>query len=337
MRFGLVGGGRWAAVHRDALAEVGAELAAVLVSSSASAERVKEEWGVPATTDPAEFFGADFEAAIVASPNYLHAEHAVACLEAGRHVLVEKPMAIDLEGCDRIVAAAERSGRVVAVGLEMRLFTLFERVKRLVDEGAVGRPLHLALDLWRRPYRGGAGGWKADPAKLGSSILEEPIHYLDLARWYLPPAHGEPSELHAWAVSREGAPAAWENLGVRLAFGEAQALVTRSIAAWGHHVRLQLVGEEGALLASWEGALDLDPSPRQQLLLKRGHAQETPAEEIEVPLGGHAFDVPKQTASFISAIRDGSRPAADATDGRASVALCLAVEEALTTGERVVL
>lgn len=337
MRFGLVGGGRWAGVHREALAAVGAELAAVLVASPASAERVSREWGVPATTDPERFFAAGFEAAIVASPNYLHAEHAVACLEAGRHVLVEKPMATDLEGCDRVLAAARAHGKVVAVGLEMRVFGLFERVKRLLDEGAVGRPLHLRLDLWRRPYRAGAGGWKSDPAKLGSSILEEPIHYLDLARWYLAPAHGEPRAVEAWATERPQAPAAWENLDVRLGFGAAQALVTRSLAAWGHHVTLQLVGEEGALRAAWEGEMDLDPNPRQRLTLQRGHGPEATLEELEVAPSGHAFDVPRQAAAFVAAVRTGSAPAATAADGRASVALCLAVERALATGGRVTL
>lgn len=335
MRFGIVGGGRWAAVHRDALATVGADLVNVLVASEASARRVHEKWGVNATTDMARFLAADTEAVVVASPNYLHADHAVACLEAGRHVLVEKPMAISLDGCDRIAAAAARAGKVVGVGLEMRVFTLFSGVRELVSSGAIGRPLHLKLDLWRRPYRAGAGGWKSDPGKLGSSILEEPIHYLDLARWYLAPSHGEPRAVQAWGVSRPGAATAWENLDVRLDFGEAQALVTRSVAAYGHRVQLQLVGEEGAVRAGWEGSMDLDPAPSQTLELKRGQGADATVETVEVPLGGHAFDLPRQAEAFIAAVRTGSRPAATLEDGRASVALCLAVEESLRRGTSV--
>src|SRR5690606_1910672 len=162
--------------------------------------------------------------------------------------------------------------------------------------------LHLALDLWRRPYRAGAGGWKSDPDKLGSSILEEPIHYLDLARWYLAPSHGEPRAVEAWGVSRPGAATAWENLDVRLDFGAAQALVTRPVAASGHHVQLQLVGDEGALRARWEATMDLDPEPRQALELKRGDGSEATVELVEVPLGGHAFDLPRQAAAFVAAV-----------------------------------
>lgn len=331
MRFGLIGGGRWGAVHRDALATASAELAAVLVSSETSAERLRGDWGVPVFTQLASFLAHDFEAVIVASPNHLHAQHAVAALDSGRHVLIEKPMALDLADCERVVAAAERAGKVAAVGLEMRFFKLFEAVKHALDDGAIGAPLHLRLDLWRRPYRAGSGGWKSDPAKVGSSILEEPIHYLDLARWYLAPYAGEPHALSAWATQRTDAPTAWESLDVQLNFGTAQALVTRSIAAWGHQVRLQLVGEAGALEATWRGDMDLDPNPEQSLYLKRGHAPDAEAVHVPVPPSGHAFDVPRQTEAFLAAIRGQPSQLATAADGRASVALCLAVEAALTS------
>lgn len=335
MRFGLIGGGRWAQVHQGAMAAVGADLAAVLVASDASAQRIREEWGVPAFTDLPQFLGQEYDAVIVASPNYLHAPHAVAALQSGRHVLIEKPMALDLQECDQIISAATSAGRVAAVGLEMRFFKLFARVRSLLDEGAIGRPLHLRLDLWRRPYRAGAGGWKSDPAKLGSSILEEPIHYLDLARWYLAPYLGEPRTMNAWATQRPDANTAWENLDVRLDFGQGHALVTRSLAAWGHQVRLQLVGETGALQAIWRGDLDLDPHPQQALSVKRGLGADAEVVQVPVAPSGHAFDVPSQTQAFIDTVNGGSTQLATAADGRASVALCLAVEQALQSGAAV--
>jgi myo-inositol 2-dehydrogenase/D-chiro-inositol 1-dehydrogenase len=330
LRFGIIGAGRWAEVHREALGAVGAELVAVACASEATRARVERAWGVEASTDLQAFLARGLDAVIVASPNYLHAEHGMAALEAGAHVLVEKPMALTVADCQRLLAAAERAGRVLAVGLELRVFTLFARVKQLLDEGAIGEPLHLKLDLWRRPYRGGVGGWKADAAKVGSSILEEPVHYLDLARWYL----GEAASLEAWANSRPGHEGAWENLDVRLSYESgAQALVTRSIAAFGHTVTLQLVGGEGSLWASWRGALDLDRSPEVGLWLHNSGDRDAPAEHIEIPREtGHAFDVPKQTAAFIAAIREGARPPADGMDGLKSVELCLAVERALGAG-----
>jgi myo-inositol 2-dehydrogenase / D-chiro-inositol 1-dehydrogenase len=217
----------------------------------------------------------------------------------------------------------------------MRVFTLFEKVKQLLDDGAVGRPLHLRLDLWRRPYRAGAGGWKADPAKVGSSILEEPVHYLDLARYYLTPTHGEPTRVSAWATSRPGREGQWENLDIRLTFGGAEALLTRSIAAYGHTVTLHLVGERGAMRAEWRGAQDLDPAPEQRLWLHASGDRDALPEVVPVPTGGHAFDLPRQTRAFMDAVRRGSAPPATAEDGLASVALSLAVEAALSRGEAV--
>ena len=330
VRIGLVGAGRWAEVHRRALAGSGAQLAGVLVRSAETRERVVADWRVEVTTEADTFFSWDFDAAIIASPNYLHAEHAVAALKAGKHVLIEKPMATTLADCDRILAAARAAGKVVAVGLEMRVFTLFERVKKLIDAGEIGAPLHLKLDLSRRPYRSGAGGWKTDPQKLGSPVLEEPIHYLDLARWYL----GDPRELQAWANSRPGRESLWENLDVRLEFpGGARALITRSIAAYQHHLDLILIGENGALRATWDGLMDADPEPEVALTLHNDRGT-TPLEISRHT--GHAHDVPRQTRAFLAAIRQGTQPIVSARDGRVAVALCLAVEESLRSGSRVI-
>jgi predicted dehydrogenase len=323
---GLIGGGRWAAVHRNALRAAGAELSGVLVASEASAAKLRQEWRVPVETDLEAFLALPSVAVIVASPNHLHATHSLAALAAGRHVLVEKPMALDTEECRRIIAAGRAAGRTVAVGHEMRVFTLFEEVKRIVDSGRIGRPLHLKLDLWRRPYRAGAGGWKSDPARLGSTILEEPIHYLDLAGWYLGPAQG----VQAWANSRPGRDGQWENLEVRLEHESGtRSWVTRSIAAFGHQVTLMMVGEQGALRASWRGKMDMDPEPVVSLAVHDAAGTEN------VPMTqmtGHAFDVPRQTRAFLAATEGRGAPAASAADGCAAVALCLAAQRSLEAG-----
>lgn len=326
LRVGLIGAGRWAAVHRDALNAVGAELAGVVVSSEASAKRVDATWHVPATHDLDAFLSWDMDAVIVASPNWLHARHGSAALEAGFHALVEKPLAITATECAELVSTAERTGQILAVGHEMRVFKLFARVKEVLDSGAIGAPIHGNVRLLRRPHRSGSGGWKSDPDKVGSSILEEPIHYFDLARWYL----GEPTRLQAWSTSREDAANRWENLDVRLEFASgAQAMVTRSIAGWGHHVSLDLIGEKGSLRARWDGERDVDPKPSTSLIIDRGKG----GEPIEVPdRTGHAFDVPIQTRAFLDAVRGAGDVHASGADGCAAVALCLAAERSLLEG-----
>ena len=330
LRVGLIGAGRWAGLHREALATLGVTPAAVLVSSASSAERVARDWNVHAFHEASAFFEVNLDAVIIASPNHLHAQQAIAALERGLHVLVEKPMALAVDDAEAVVAAAERTGRVLAVGHEIRTFAWAEEAKRLIDRGVLGTPRHVHLGLWRRPYRAGAGGWKADPAKLGSSILEEPIHYLDLAAWWLGPVTG----LQAFATSRAGRESAWENLDVRLWTAEAQASVTRSIAAWGHRVTLEIVGDEGAYRAEWTGRMDADASPTVLGWLHRGEDRDAPPEPLALrSQTGHAFDLPRQAEAFLRACLGEGDVIATGIDGVAAVRLSLAAERSLREGE----
>ena len=328
----LVGAGRWADVHRTTLPRAGARLVGVATGGDASRVRVERDWGVYATTDMAALLARpEVEAVVIASPNDLHAAQACAALEAGKHVLVEKPMALDVASAERVERVAAQGDRVLAVGLEMRVFTLFERVKTLLDEGVLGAPVHLALDLFRRPHRAGSGGWKHDPARRGSSVLEEPIHYLDLARWYL----GEIAWLRAWAVSRPGHEALREQLDVRLESERgAVANVTRSVAAGGHAVDLRVVGERGALRATWRGRMDVDPTPSVRLEL---HGASGSRLLPVTAATGHAHDVWRQTKAFVRSVREGTRPPATARDGVRSVELCDAVERSLANADGVTL
>ncbi|MDZ7800979.1 MAG: Gfo/Idh/MocA family oxidoreductase [Trueperaceae bacterium] len=329
-RVALIGAGRWARAHRDALHALGMAPAAVLTSRPETAARVRDEWDAFATHELDAFLDVPSDAVIIASPNHLHVPHALACLHADRHVLVEKPLALDLAGADEVRAAAQAAGRVLAVGHEMRVFSLAEEARRVLHEGWLGAPRQLGLDLWRRPYRGGASGWKADPAKVGSTILEEPIHYLDLARWLL----GDPSWLHAFATSRAGHEGTYENLSVHLGFGaEVQAAVTRSIAAWGHEVDLRLVGDEGTFRAVWRGRMDADDAPEVRAWLHDpGDRDALPAPHPIREASGHAFDLPRQMAAFLAAVAGEGPPPADGRDGREAVRLCLEAERSVREG-----
>src|SRR5262249_8134746 len=121
----------------------------------------------------------------VVLPSHLHYEVARAVLESGRHLLLEKPMALTVPHCDELLGLARSRGLRLAVGHESRRWSLWGKVKEMIDEGAVGDPLYLLIELWRRPYRQGAEGWRYDIARVGNWILEEPIHFFDMARWYL--------------------------------------------------------------------------------------------------------------------------------------------------------
>lgn len=117
----------------------------------------------------------------VASPDHLHADMAVAALDAGRHVLCEKPMCMNLAEARAMVAAVERSGKKLMVNNVLRFFERFQHVKSIVDAGELGRIyaaegdyIHNTLDLIRRGWRG--------PHR-HSCMTGGGVHMIDLLRW----------------------------------------------------------------------------------------------------------------------------------------------------------
>ena len=99
----------------------------------------------------------DVELCDIVLPSDLHYEVSRAVLESGRHLLLEKPMTLSIAHCRELIELARARGRVLAVGHELRLSSLWGKVKELVDAGAIGEPLYALIELWRRPYRPGYG------------------------------------------------------------------------------------------------------------------------------------------------------------------------------------
>ena len=87
----------------------------------------------------------------IASPPFLHAEIAIDCLNAGKHVLVEKPMANSLEECDAMIAAAKKNGRILSVVAQNRFRDSMSKLKKILDSGKIGKIVHAQMDAfwWR--------------------------------------------------------------------------------------------------------------------------------------------------------------------------------------------
>jgi len=251
VRFGLVGFGAWGQCHAQAIAEnPEAELAAIVAPSEASR-------AAAARAHPGARVFADHRAMLrettldlvdVVTPSHTHRDIATAALEAGCDLLLEKPVATTLADCRAIVETAEQLGRKLAVGHELRLSAQWGEIKRQIERGTIGEPHYVLVELSRRPYRLGADGWRYDAARVGSWVLEEPIHFFDLARWYLASA-GEPVELHAYGKARDaGRPGLFDNFSAmfRCANG-AYAVVSQTLAAFEHHQTVKVrCGRGGA-------------------------------------------------------------------------------------------
>jgi myo-inositol 2-dehydrogenase/D-chiro-inositol 1-dehydrogenase len=334
VRFGLIGYGAWGSHHARAItATAGAELVAIAARSDKTrATALANHPGVRVYDDyRALLEHPRLDVVDVVLPTYLHYEVARAALESGRHLLLEKPMALTVAECDGLIAVARDKGRVLAVGHEFRLSSLWCKAKEMVDEGAIGRPLYLLIELWRRPYRLGAEGWRYDIRRVGNWILEEPIHFFDMARWYLSGA-GDPASVYARANSRQpGHPELQDNFSAILNFaGGPYAVISQTLAAFEHHQVVKLTGTKGSLWASWSGALDRDFHPTFSLKHHDGD------KAVEVPITkvtGEVYELEDEMAMMVRAVRDGAPVAATGADGKWSVGLCLAAQQSVDTGQ----
>jgi myo-inositol 2-dehydrogenase/D-chiro-inositol 1-dehydrogenase len=334
VRFGLIGYGLFGAHHAAAIAATdGAELAAISVKSDKSQSAAREAH--PATDvsgDYREMLARDdIDIVSVVVPNHLHYEVGRATLESGKHLLLEKPMALQVAHCDELNRLAEASGRILAVGHELRLSTLWGGVRRLIDEGKIGQPQYALVELSRFPYRTGAEGWRYDLTRVGNWILEEPIHFFDLTRWYLS-SSGEPVSVYARANSRQADdPNLNDNFSAIVNFpGGAYAVVSQTLAAFGHHVTAKVTGTEGTIWATWSAA-DAR-SDESMFSLQYGLGDEVTVVDFEKPTG-ELVELQQQISAVAESVRDGSPPPCTGLDGKWSTALCLAAQRSVDAGQ----
>ena len=182
VRFGLVGYGAWGNFHADAIAKTeGAELRAISGRTEQTCQAAREAFpDADVYADYRELVRRDdLDVVDIAVPNHVHHQVACSALEAGKHILLEKPMAISVQQCDDILRLARHNQRLVAIGHELRLSSLWGKASELVEEGFVGQPQYVLVELSRNPYRQGSYGWRYDIERVGNWILEEPIHFFD--------------------------------------------------------------------------------------------------------------------------------------------------------------
>ncbi len=334
--FGLIGFGAWGRFHADAIAKTnGATLKAIAARSETSRSAAKEAF------PRADIYGdyrqllasGDVDVVDIVVPSHLHHEIASAALAAGKHLLLEKPMALSLCECDDLISLARKQERVFAVGHELRLSSLWGKAKELISSGFVGEPQYVLIELSRRPYRQGSGSWRYDIARVGSWILEEPIHFFDLARWYLAGV-GDPQTVYATAISRQpGHAELKDNFTAIVHFPHgAYAVISQTLAAFEHHQTVKVTGTKGALWASWSGAKDRTLHPTFSLRTSDGeHVQQIKIDKIT----GEVFELEDEMAMLVRAIREGGELSCSANDGRWSVAMCLAAQQSVETGRPV--
>lgn len=329
MRIGLVGYGAWGRVHAATIGRIaGLSLGGVVCGDGASAQDAARDLpGVPVhRTLPALLADPAIDLVDIVTPNHLHADMAVKALEAGKCVLLEKPMATTLADAERVIAAAERSGRYCDSVLQLRVSRQWAKVRSLIEEGALGRMRAANFTLFRRPFRGGAGDWRFTRASVGSWILEEPIHYIDLLLWYFR-ERGLPVEVSASGLPSPRGPGMFDAFTATMTFADGSyAVFSQCLAGFEHSLVLELAGETGALRTWWTGAMDRTATPDFELKLQRAGAEV--AEIVAVEKSGEVFELEEQLRRLLVELPAGT-PLVSARDALPSLKLCLEIERAL--------
>jgi myo-inositol 2-dehydrogenase/D-chiro-inositol 1-dehydrogenase len=337
LRFGLIGFGAWGRFHAASIAKAPrARLAAIAARSDAAAEAARQAYPDAAIhrdwrsllADP------DIDAVDVVVPNHLHREIGVAALDAGKHVLLEKPMANSIADCDALIAAARRSGRQLAVGHEFRLSTQWGLIKQVIDEGRIGRPLHALVSLFRFPYRQGSGGWRYDPQTVGSWILEEPVHFFDMLMWYFEGV-GDPVSVQGFGNSKGRAHGMYDNFSTVMQFpGGAYAVVNQTLAGFEHHHVVEIVGTEGSIRTWWSGTMDRTLEPKHELKMQLAGASQP--EVVALERSGEVFELEEELVQVTRAFREG-RTLVSGEEARKRIVVCLEAERSVREGKPVAL
>lgn len=340
LRFGLVGYGAFGQLHARCVTTIAqqgaaAALTAICARSDESAAAAQADFpDAKIYRDYHQLVRADdVDVVDVVVPNHLHAAVGIAALDAGKELVLEKPMANTVADCDRLLQAAGNQ-RLINIGFELRVSQQWGTIKALIDAGAIGTPRFANLSLFRHPYRPGAGGWRHDPARVGSWILEEPVHFFDLVMWYFE-AHGDPLTVYAKGTDEHGETSMYANLSTVLTFnGGAYATISQSLAGFGHHLLLELAGDGGAIRSWWSGADARATRPRFGLQLLR--AGESEPETLELNYSGEVFELEQQLRQVVEAFAE-RRSLVTGAEGRKRVIVCLAAEQALRQDSAVAL
>ena len=189
IRIGIIGCGGMARAHASRFSEVldRIEVSAVVDIEPERAQAVADLLdNDPVVESDYRAIYEHVDAVLVVTPHHLHHPIAIDCLRAGKHVLVEKPMALDQAQCVEMIAAAEKANRVLMVAYCMRFHPLIVKMKELIDAKAYGDIFQLSIWTEQLTQRDEEGHWSRSAATLGGGqFFSHGCHYIDLMLWML--------------------------------------------------------------------------------------------------------------------------------------------------------
>jgi len=340
--FAIVGAGMVARYHAEAITRAaGARLVAVQRANSARAAETAAQFGVPCEQSYAALLARpDVDVVCICTPSGLHAEQTIAAARAGKHVLVEKPMALTLADADAAIWACQAAGVQLAVALQRRSEPQFRAVRGAIEAGALGKMVLGTVSIpYVRPqsyYDSAAwrGTWEQDG---GGALMNQGIHLLDLLLWYM----GDVVEIQARTATLAHSIEVEDTAGATLRFanGALGSIAATTAAAPGFPHRIEMYGDTGGVQIEGEALIRSSVPGLQALLpapLADGSREQVSAGAGASPTGIGAEGHIRIVADLVEAINHNRPPMVPGAEGRRALALVLAIYEAARTGRAVV-
>ena len=252
MRFGLVGAGKIGRLRARAIRQFpGWSLAAVFDPVEQSTRDVASDTGARACASLDEFLDVPMDAVLVSSPVHQHVEPCLGAFARGLHVLCEKPLANSVESSREIVRAAEQSGRVLAVGFNLRYYPAFRFMKDVIDEGRIGTLDHLRVFGGHEGLSKFTHDWEyRAPESGGGAMWDVGIHMTDLARYYI----GDITEVYGTMSERIWRVPGSEDNAMAI-FRGASGVTASYQATWtewkGYGIAVEAYGDRGMVRAEY--------------------------------------------------------------------------------------
>ncbi|NLF15209.1 MAG: Gfo/Idh/MocA family oxidoreductase [Anaerolineaceae bacterium] len=334
VRFGLIGCGRVAPRHAQSLIQLPeTQLVSVADIREDRARRFSAEYGAQAYTDYHDMLARpDIDAVTVCVPSGLHAQVAIDVLQAGKHVLVEKPIALNLADADRMIATAREAGLRLGVVLQNRYNSPVQQVRTLIDQGRLGK-LYLGSVCvrWYRPQSYYEDGWHGTLSMDGGALMNQSIHHLDALQWFMGPVASVYAYTATLAHTMES-----EDVGVAVVRFRSGALATveGSTLTWPQNL------EGSVALFGKRGSVKIGGTALSRITLWKVDGELEREAEI---LTGQRVDPPtvygyshrEVIHDFARALLDGREPSTPGPEARKSLALVLAIYESARTGREV--
>jgi predicted dehydrogenase len=283
---------------------------------------------------------AGIELVIIASETSKHADLAVAACAAGKNVILQKPMALSLADCDRIIEAVDRNGVWFSLAFQMRFDPANIRMKQLIDDGSVGRVgvlrrRHCIGVLFSEAFCTGPSKWHIDPEANMGMWMDDASHATDFMYWML----GEPVSVVA-EIDNILTNVAPDDTGCalyRFRQGELGILLNSSVT-WAGENTTEIYGDRGAVIQNYGDGPSLAVPPPPGAVAVKYYDSQAPDkgwqdQGIPIP-AGHGVRIQAVASNLLNAYRAG-KPVVTAREGKISTGMILGAYRAAREGRRV--